>query len=86
MVGFLMLTFWLLRSRTGSAAQADRDDEDAARSRRHRYHGGPSRSSMSSPRSARTRRGGMAGKRHHLLPRTNFGVQWTVFMLFMVLG
>ena len=85
MAGFLVLTFWLLRSRTGSAAQAIRDDEDAARSvgiditrtRQIIYVVAAFGSALAGVvwlASAIT-----------FLPRTNFGVQWTVFMLFMVL-
>jgi len=85
MAGFLVLTFWLLRSRTGSAAQAIRDDEDAARSvgiditrtKQIIYVVAAFGSALAGVvwlASAIT-----------FLPRTNFGVQWTVFMLFMVL-
>jgi len=85
MAGFLILTFWLLRSRTGSAAQAIRDDEEAARSvgidifrtKQIIYVVAAFGSALAGVvwlASAIT-----------FLPRTNFGVQWTVFMLFMVL-
>lgn len=85
MAGFLVLAFWLLRSRTGSAAQAIRDDEDAARSvgvdimriKQIIYVVAAFGSALAGVvwlASAIT-----------FLPRTNFGVQWTVFMLFMVL-
>lgn len=85
MAGFLILTFWLLRSRTGSAAQAIRDDEEAARSvgidifrtKQIIYVVAAFGSALAGTvwlASAIT-----------FLPRTNFGVQWTVFMLFMVL-
>jgi branched-chain amino acid transport system permease protein len=85
MAGFLLLTFRLLRSRTGSAAKAIRDDEDAARSvgiditrtKQIIYVVAAFGSALAGVvwlASAIT-----------FLPRTNFGVQWTVFMLFMVL-
>lgn len=85
LAGFLVLSFKILRSKTGSASQAIRDDEDAARS--------VGVSVM------RTKQiiyvlaafgAGLAGSiwlasAITFLPRTNFGVSWTVFMLFMVL-
>ncbi len=85
MSGFIFLTFKVLRSKTGSAAQAIRDDEDAARS-----------VGVSVERTKRiiyvlaAFGAGLAGSvwlasAITFLPRTNFGVQWTVFMLFMVL-
>ncbi len=85
MSGFIFLTFKILRSKTGSAAQAIRDDEDAARS-----------VGVSVERTKRiiyvlaAFGAGLAGSvwlasAITFLPRTNFGVQWTVFMLFMVL-
>jgi branched-chain amino acid transport system permease protein len=83
--GILVGTFILIRSRIGAAAQAIRDDEDAARSLGVEV--------------MRTRRiifvlaafgCALAGviwlaSAITFLPRTNFGIQWTVFMLFMVL-
>jgi branched-chain amino acid transport system permease protein len=85
MAGFLVLTFRLLRSRTGGAAQAIRDDEEAARSvgidifrtKQIIYVAAAFGSALAGVvwlASAIT-----------FLPRTNFGVLWTVFMLFMVL-
>lgn len=82
---FLVLAFRVLRSKTGSAAQAIRDDEEAARS--------------VGVNIVRTRQiiyvlaafgSALAGvvwlaSAITFLPRTNFGIQWTVFMLFMVL-
>ena len=85
MAGFLFVTFKVLRSKTGSAAQAIRDDEEAALS-----------VGVSVDRTKRiifvlaAFGAGLAGSvwlasAITFLPRTNFGVQWTVFMLFMVL-
>lgn len=85
MAGFLFITFKVLRSKAGSAAQAIRDDEDAALS-----------VGVSVDRTKRiiyvlaAFGSGLAGSvwlasAITFLPRTNFGVQWTVFMLFMVL-
>ncbi|WP_316173619.1 branched-chain amino acid ABC transporter permease [Bradyrhizobium sp. SZCCHNRI1073] len=81
----LLAVLALLRSRTGAAVQAIRDDEDAARSLGVDV--------------LRTKQAiyilaalgcALAGviwlaSAVTFLPRTNFGVQWTVFMLFMVL-
>lgn len=85
LAGFLFLTFKVLRSKTGSAAQAIRDDEEAALS-----------VGVSVDRTKRiifvlaAFGAALAGSvwlasAITFLPRTNFGVQWTVFMLFMVL-
>lgn len=81
----LLASLALLRSRIGSAVQAIRDDEEAARSLGVEI--------------IRTKQAvyvlaafgcALAGviwlaSAVTFLPRTNFGVQWTVFMLFMVL-
>jgi branched-chain amino acid transport system permease protein len=81
----LVAVFLLLRSRIGAAGQAIRDDEEAARSLGVEV--------------IRTKQTiyvlaafgcALAGviwlaSAITFLPRTNFGVQWTVFMLFMVL-
>lgn len=83
--GFLIVSFQVLRSKTGSAAQAIRDDEEAARSvgidimktKRIIYVLAAFGSALAGViwlSSAIT-----------FLPRTNFGVQWSVFMLFTVL-
>lgn len=85
MAGFLVLTFRVLRSKTGSAAQAVRDDEEAALS--------VGVSVMQTKRiifvlaAFGTALAGSIWLASAItfLPRTNFGVQWTVFMLFMVL-
>ncbi len=83
--GILAVAFYLLRSRIGGAAQAIRDDEEAARSL--------------GVLTDRTKQVffvlaafgcALAGviwlaSAITFLPRTNFGVEWTVFMLFMVL-
>lgn len=83
--GILSATFVLLRSRVGADAQAIRDDEEAARSLGVRV--------------MRTKQiifvlaafgCALAGviwlaSAITFLPRTNFGIQWTAFMLFMVL-
>lgn len=85
MSGFLILTFRILRSRTGSAAQAIRDDEDAAlsvgvnvqRTKQIIYVLAAFGSALAGVvwlASAIT-----------FIPRTNFSIQWTVFMLFMAL-
>jgi branched-chain amino acid transport system permease protein len=85
LAGFLILAFLLLRSKTGNAAQAIRDDEEAARSigvdimrtKQIIYVLAAFGSALAGIvwlASAIT-----------FLPRTNFGIQWTVFMLFMVL-
>jgi branched-chain amino acid transport system permease protein len=81
----LGLSYWLLRGRVGANAQAIRDDEEAAHSIGIAV--------------MRTKRiifvlgavgAGLAGvvwlaSAITFLPRTNFGIQWSVFMLFMVL-
>jgi len=78
-------TFWLLRSRIGAAAQAIRDDEDAAASI------GIDVMRIKQIIFVLAAFGcALAGtvwlaSAITFLPRTNFGVQWTVFMLFMVL-
>ncbi len=85
LAAMLVTTFLLLRSRIGAAGQAIRDDEEAARSlgvdvtrtRQIIYvlaAFGCALAGVIWLASAIT-----------FLPRTNFGVQWTVFMLFMVL-
>ena len=81
----LAATFWLLRSKIGSAAQAIRDDEDAAASI------GIDMMRIKQIIFVLAAFGcALAGtvwlaSAITFLPRTNFGVQWTVFMLFMVL-
>ena len=82
---FLVISFRLLRSKTGGAAQAIRDDEDAARSvgidvvrtKQIIYVLAAFGSALAGVI--------WLGSAITFLPRTNFGVQWTVFMLFMVL-
>jgi branched-chain amino acid transport system permease protein len=81
----LIVTFWLLRSRIGAAAQAIRDDEEAAASI------GIDVMRIKQIIFVLAAFGcALAGtiwlaSAITFLPRTNFGVQWTVFMLFMVL-
>jgi branched-chain amino acid transport system permease protein len=81
----LSATFWLLRSRIGAAAQAIRDDEEAAASI------GIDVMRIKQIIFVLAAFGcALAGTiwlatAITFLPRTNFGVQWTVFMLFMVL-
>ena len=81
----LTATFWLLRSRIGAAAQAIRDDEEAAASV------GIDVMRIKQIIFVLAAFGcALAGtiwlaSAITFLPRTNFGVQWTVFMLFMVL-
>jgi branched-chain amino acid transport system permease protein len=81
----LSATFWLLRSRIGAAAQAIRDDEEAAASI------GIDVMRIKQIIFVLAAFGcALAGtiwlaSAITFLPRTNFGVQWTVFMLFMVL-
>lgn len=81
----LAITFWLLRSRIGAAAQAIRDDEEAAASI------GIDVTRIKQIIFVLAAFGcALAGtvwlaSAITFLPRTNFGVQWTVFMLFMVL-
>ena len=81
----LTATFWLLRSRIGAAAQAIRDDEEAAASI------GIDVMRIKQIIFVLAAFGcALAGtiwlaSAITFLPRTNFGVQWTVFMLFMVL-
>ncbi|MBR0687798.1 branched-chain amino acid ABC transporter permease [Bradyrhizobium manausense] len=85
LAGLLFVAFLLLRSRIGAAGQAIRDDEEAARSL-----------GVNVMRTKQTIYVlaafgcALAGviwlaSAITFLPRTNFGVQWTVFMLFMVL-
>ncbi|WP_404405228.1 branched-chain amino acid ABC transporter permease [Pelagibacterium halotolerans] len=81
----LSATFWLLRSRIGAAAQAIRDDEDAAASigidvmrvKRIIFVLAAFGCALA----------GVIWLATSITfqPRTNFGIQWTVFMLFMVL-
>jgi len=81
----LSATFWLLRSRIGATAQAIRDDEEAAASI------GIDVMRIKQIIFVLAAFGcALAGtiwlaSAITFLPRTNFGVQWTVFMLFMVL-
>lgn len=81
----LSATMWLLRSRIGAAAQAIRDDEEAAASI------GIDVMRVKQIIFVLAAFGcALAGtiwlaSAITFLPRTNFGVQWTVFMLFMVL-
>jgi branched-chain amino acid transport system permease protein len=81
----LVATYWLLRSRIGAAAQAIRDDEEAAASI------GIDVMRVKQIIFVLAAFGcALAGtiwlaSAITFLPRTNFGVQWTVFMLFMVL-
>jgi branched-chain amino acid transport system permease protein len=81
----LSATFWLLRSRIGAAAQAIRDDEEAAGSI------GIDVMRIKQIIFVLAAFGcALAGtiwlaSAITFLPRTNFGVQWAVFMLFMVL-
>jgi branched-chain amino acid transport system permease protein len=85
LVAMLVAILFLLRSRIGAAAQAIRDDEEAAQS-----------IGIDAMRIKRVIfvvaaiGCGLAGAvwlatAITFQPRTNFGVQWTVFMLFMVL-
>lgn len=82
----LTTTLWLLRSRIGAAAQAIRDDEEAAASI------GIDVMRIKQIIFVLAAFGcALAGtiwlaSAITFLPRTNFGVQWTVFMLFMVLA
>lgn len=81
----LATTFWLLRSRIGAAARAVRDDEEAAASI------GIDVMRIKQIIFVLAAFGcALAGtiwlaSAITFLPRTSFGVQWTVFMLFMVL-
>ncbi len=85
LAAFLFITFKVLRSKIGSAAQAIRDDEDAAlsvgvsvdRTKRIIY--------VLAAFGAALAGSVWLASAITFLPRTNFGVQWTVFMLFMVL-
>jgi branched-chain amino acid transport system permease protein len=77
--------FVLLRSRVGAAAQAIRDDDEAAAAVGVRVLA--TRQAMFVLAAFGCGLAGVAWLASAItfLPRTHFGVQWTVFMLFMVL-
>jgi branched-chain amino acid transport system permease protein len=85
MAGFLFLTFKLLRSKTGGAAQAIRDDEEAARSVGVNIDRTKQIIYVLAAFGAALAGVVWLASAITFVPRTNFGIQWTVFMLFMVL-
>ena len=85
-VVLLGLLFVLLRSRTGAALQAIRDDEEAAASLGVRVDADQARCSSCWPASAAAppARSSLANTLF-IQPQSIFGVQWTAYMIFMVL-
>lgn len=81
----LTATFWLLRSRIGAAAQAIRDDEEAAASIGIEVMRIKQIIFVLAAFGCALAGTIWLASAITFLPRTNFGVQWTVFMLFMVL-
>jgi branched-chain amino acid transport system permease protein len=81
----LTATFWLLRSRIGAAAQAIRDDEEAAASVGIDVMRAKQIIFVLAAFGCALAGTIWLASAITFLPRTNFGVQWTVFMLFMVL-
>jgi len=79
------LTFWLLRSAVGTATRAMGEDDEAAASLGVRVT--PTRRRVYVLASFGAALAGVAwlASAITLLPRTNFGVQWSVLMLFMAL-
>lgn len=85
MVVLLTLVFWLLRSRTGASLQAIRDDEDAARSVGVRVLRGKGIVFLLAAVGC-----GAAGSTYlatsiTFQPNSYFSVNWTAYMIFMVL-
>lgn len=78
-------TWWLLRSRIGVAAQAIRDDEQAAASIGIEVMRIKQIIFVLAAFGCALAGTIWLASAITFLPRTNFGVQWTVFMLFMVL-
>ncbi|UJW84220.1 branched-chain amino acid ABC transporter permease [Devosia sp. SL43] len=81
----LSATLWLLRSRIGAAAQAIRDDEEAAASIGIDVMRIKQIIFVLAAFGCALAGAIWLASAITFLPRTNFGVQWTVFMLFMVL-
>ena len=81
----LSATMWLLRSRIGAAAQAIRDDEEAAASIGIDVMRVKQIIFVLAAFGCALAGTVWLASAITFLPRTNFGVQWTVFMLFMVL-
>lgn len=81
----LCATLWLLRSRIGAAAQAIRDDEEAASSIGINVMRVKQIIFVFAAFGCAIAGTVWLASAITFQPRTNFGVQWTVFMLFMAL-
>jgi len=81
----LAATIWLLRGRFGAAIQAIRDDEEAASSIGINVMRIKQLTFVLAAFGCALAGTIWLASAITFLPRTNFGVQWTVFMLFMVL-
>jgi branched-chain amino acid transport system permease protein len=85
MAGMLGLVLWLINSRIGAAAQAIRDDEEAANSVGIRVMRVKQIIFVVAAFGCALAGAIWLASAVTFQPRTYFGVQWTVFMLFMVL-
>ncbi|WP_219703999.1 branched-chain amino acid ABC transporter permease [Marinomonas lutimaris] len=85
MAGMLGLVLWLINSRIGAAAQAIRDDEEAANSVGIRVMRVRQIIFVVAAFGCALAGAIWLASAVTFQPRTYFGVQWTVFMLFMVL-
>ncbi|GGN32201.1 MULTISPECIES: branched-chain amino acid ABC transporter permease [Marinomonas] len=85
MAGMLGLVLWLINSRIGAAAQAIRDDEEAANSVGIRVMRVKQIIFVVAAFGCALAGAIWLASSVTFQPRTYFGVQWTVFMLFMVL-
>ncbi|MBJ7556588.1 branched-chain amino acid ABC transporter permease [Marinomonas spartinae] len=83
--GMLGLVLWLVNSRIGAAAQAIRDDEEAAKSIGIRVMRVKQIIFVVAAFGCALAGSLWLASSVTFQPRTYFGVQWTVFMLFMVL-
>ncbi len=85
MVGLLAVVFALLRGRLGAAVQAIRDDEDAAQSVGVRVLAGKRTIFLLAAFGCALAGSLWLGTSITFQPRTYFGIQWTAYMIFMVL-
>jgi branched-chain amino acid transport system permease protein len=81
----LGLVFWLLRSRTGASLQAIRDDEDAAASLGVRVQSSKRLLYVIASFGCAAAGALTLANTLFIQPQSIFGVQWTAYMIFMVL-
>lgn len=85
MVFFLLVMFFLMRSRLGAAIQAIRDDEDAAASIGVRVMSAKRVIFLIAALGCAAAGALWLGTALTFQPKTYFGIQWTAYMLFMAL-